>query len=133
MLRYIGVAALAGGYALYLHLTRPRSPQLEAFDDMVEGGETEVGMVTRLAFEAAMAFKERHGECRYNNANRLVCGDFVRTYLREKYPDLRVVDRVKHATYAVELALTPTTFAVASARYARETLVSKRRGVPAPK
>nr|WPR18411.1 MAG: RNA-dependent RNA polymerase [Owegonang virus 8] len=79
-----------------------------------------------------MACKEKYGDLRYNNANRLVSGDFCRDYLRKNYPDLRVVDRVKHATYAVELALTPTAYSLACMRYAREESVAARRGAVAP-
>jgi hypothetical protein len=87
-----------------------------------EGEEdvVEKQLFTRLAFEAACAAKDKFGEMRYTNANRLIVGDYVRAYLRDKYPDLRVVDRIKHATYAVELALIPTHFAVTTARFARD-------------
>lgn len=109
-------------------------PALHAFDGLVDGGTPqEVGVCTALAFEVAMEAKDKFGEMRYNNANRLVVGEFVREYLRTKYPDLRVVDRVKHSTYAVELALTPTQFALACQRYGEHRAVRERRGVPLPK
>jgi hypothetical protein len=93
-----------------------------------------LGVCTRLAFEAAMACKEKYGELRYNNANRLVVGDFVREHLRKQYPDLRNLDRVMHASYAVELALTPTRFALAAQRYSQNRCVVERRaGVAPPK
>lgn len=106
--------------------------ELEGYDAQVAGGVAEVGVVTRLAVETAMACKEKYGEMRYNNANRLVVGDFCRDYLRTQYPDLRHVDRVMHSGYAVELALTPTLFAVSAARFAREPLVAERRRMVAP-
>jgi hypothetical protein len=117
-------------------LWRTRSPEscpdLRAFDVAGDGAVVEVGVCTRLAYEAAMACKEKYGDMRYNNANRLVVGDFCRQYLRATYPDLRVVDRVKHATYAVELALTPTLFAVQALRFSREAEVLARRNLVTP-
>lgn len=109
--------------------------ELDEFDSLTSGAAGEgLGVCTRLAFEAAMACKEKYGELRYNNANRLVAGDFVRDYLRKQYPDLRVVDRVMHASYAVELALTPTRFALAAQRYSQNPcVVSRRAGVAPPK
>ncbi len=93
------------------------------------GGDVKDGVVyTKLAFEAAAACKDKYGEMRYNNANRIVAGEYVRTYLRETYPDLRVVDRVMHSTYAVELALLPTPFAAQASGFSSSSAVKARRG-----
>ncbi|APG76616.1 hypothetical protein 1 [Wenzhou tombus-like virus 3] len=101
---------------------------VDRFDRACEGGEIPDGRVfTRLAFEAACACKEKYGEMRYNNANRIVVGEFVREYLRKTYPDLRVVDRIKHATYAVELALLPMKSAVVAQEFAADVEVVGRR------
>lgn len=118
---------------LYLwRISRP-CVELDCFDSMVGGNDGEgLGVCTRLSFEASMACKEKYGELRYNNANRLVVGDFVREYLRTRYPDLRVVDRVKHASYAVELALVPTRFSLAAQRFSQNPCVVKRRTEVAP-
>lgn len=80
-----------------------------------------------MAFAAAAACKEKYGELRCNNANRIVVGEFVRSFLRDNYPDLRVVDRVKHATYAIELALIPTEFAAAARDFSNDSLIQKLR------
>jgi hypothetical protein len=101
---------------------------VDRFDEACEGGEVPDGRIyTRLAFEAACACKEKYGEMRYNNANRIVAGEFVREYLRKNYPDLRVVDRIKHATYAVELALLPMKSAVVAQEFACDPEVMGRR------
>jgi hypothetical protein len=127
--------------ALLWRLTRrvEDAVDLNLFDAATEGDVAlacgQSGRVaTRIAFDAAMACKDKYGELRYNNANRLVVGDFVRDHLRREYPDLRVVDRVMHATYAIELALTPTVFAVAAARYSQNrAVVDRRAAVALPK
>lgn len=115
---------------------RVESEDLTLFDaatngDVVMADGQSDRVATRIAFETAMACKDKYGELRYNNANRLVVGDFVRDHLRREYPDLRTVDRVMHAAYAVELAMTPTVFAVAAARYAQNRAVVERRGAVA--
>jgi hypothetical protein len=105
---------------------------LRSFDAACVGKETTGGTVfTPLAFEAAMACKDKYGEMKYNNANKVVVGEFVRTWFRENKPDLRVCDRVMHAQYAIELALTPTVFAVQATRYAASSTACGRRGAAA--
>lgn len=59
----------------------------------------------------------------------MVVGEFVRNYLRENYPDMRNVDRVKHAAIGVELALVPTVFAVDATGFASDTAVRGRRAM----
>lgn len=113
-----------------------RRPRPDAFAEDVSrtdaawrGADVPDGVVyTKLAFEAAAACKEKYGEMRCNNANRIVAGEFVRNYLREHYPDLRVVDRVMHSTFAVELALLPTPFAAQAAGFSDSPGVKDRRG-----
>jgi len=83
--------------------------------------------VSRPGHAAAIAFKEKFGELRYNNANRCVAGDFVRKWLRDTYPDMRSVDRVRHTEMAVELALLPTEAAVEAAAFAASAAAARRR------
>lgn len=106
----------------------PRKPSLVGeFDAAVQNGSGG-GVFTDLATEAALAFKEKHGELRYNAANRLLAGEFCRKWLRDEHPDLRRVDAVMHATYAVELALTPLEFSVHASGFAADAGVRSRRG-----
>jgi hypothetical protein len=92
-------------------------------------------VVTKPAFAAAMAFKERFGETRYNKANRLLAGEFVRDFFRsEEWRDLRVVDRIRHSEIAIELCLIPTNAAVFAAELrASGAVKSRRAAVDLPK
>lgn len=92
------------------------------------------GAVSRPAVKAALAFKEKYGEMRYSQANKLIAGEFVRGYLREHYPDLRVVDRVTLAPYAVEWCLVPLLASCAAAELGRDRALEERRAqVSAPR
>lgn len=82
---------------------------------------------TPLTRELAYEFKAEFGELRYNKANRILAGDWVRLRLA-KIPDLRAVDRVKHMDIAIELCLLPTKHAVAASKLARSREVRARRG-----
>lgn len=82
-------------------------------------------VTTRAARMAAYAFKAEHGELRYNKANRVIAGDWVRKHFRAM--DMRDVDIVMHMDIAVELCLLPTSRAVMAADLARTREVRERR------
>jgi len=76
--------------------------------------------------EIAYAFKAKNGEMKYNAANRLIAGDFVRKYMADN-KDMRDFDKVKLMAVAVELCLLPMAGAVAAAELARSSEFSSRR------
>lgn len=108
----------------------PVAESCAAFDAAFSGDDSQldrVKHVSRPGFAAAMAFKSKHGELRYNNANRMVAGAFVRGYIAEHYHDMRDCDKVRHAMIGEQLALTPTVAAMESTRYAEAPCVRERR------
>jgi hypothetical protein len=98
--------------------------ELDAGDDL-EGIST-----SRLSRVLAYEFKAEFGEMRYNNANRIIAGGWVRQKLSEM-KDLRKVDMVRHAEMAVELCLLPTAHAVRAAELAKTAEVRGRRAAVA--
>jgi hypothetical protein len=116
---------------LLIWITRPRVrwgatvlAELDAGDDL-EGVST-----SRLSRVLAYEFKAEFGEMRYNNANRIIAGGWVRQKLSEM-KDLRKVDMVRHAEMAVELCLLPTAHAVRAAELAKMAEVRGRRAAVA--
>jgi hypothetical protein len=93
-----------------------------AIDSDPEGN---CSITTRAARMAAYAFKAEFGELRYNKANWLVAGDWVRKHFRDM--GMRNVDIVRHMDIAVELCLLPTEAAVLSSSLARTREVRERR------
>ncbi len=131
-----GCCCLLALLARALWVTRPSSwSSVMAWYDAMGSGEQQVeaGVPvegrgwSKLAFSAAMAAKEKFGDMKYTNANRLVVGEFVRKWLRSEHPDLRTVDLVRHATIAIELALLPTQTSVLMAGFSKDVLVRERR------
>jgi hypothetical protein len=133
MVVYIMVRVAGAGVAMYATylawwaFTRPsEGAQLVSEVDLDPEGD-EPGLTTRAARMAAYAFKAEFGELRYNKANRIVAGDWVRKHFRDG--GMRYVDIVRHMDIAVELCLLPTESAVTAARLARTREVAARRAV----
>lgn len=84
-------------------------------------------VTTRAATMAAYEFKAEFGELKYNKANRILAGDWVRKHFLDM--GMRKVDIVRHMDIAVELCLLPTCNAVRAAELARTREVRERRSV----
>nr|UUW21103.1 MAG: hypothetical protein [Sanya tombus-like virus 6] len=133
------ISASISAYAVYRFFSRSDSwrtalslfDKMSDLDDGVLRPETDgvVGIrkLSRAAYLAAIAFKEKYGEMKYTTANRLVAGEFVRCWLRDNYPDMRTCDRVRHATIAVEWCLTPLPAAVEVAEMQQSRSILERR------
>lgn len=97
-------------------------------DGVIEG-TTEPVLVHRWSHEASIAAKAQFGDLRYNNANRVIVGDFVRKWLRDEYPDIRNVDLVRFVPMAIELALLPSVSSVCAQEFSTDKTVCKRRAL----
>nr|WRQ65621.1 tombus P33-like protein [Tolivirales sp.] len=90
--------------------------------------------VTRLQQEVAYEFKAKFGELKYNKANQIIAGEFVRSYWREHNKDMRAHDIAMHYPMAVEMCLLPLQGAVEANKMARRrAVVDRRSAVQLPK
>jgi len=121
--------ALCGGavyvFCLLLFLCLPASRAAEVIADLDKADSA--CKLTRCGVMTAYEFKAEFGELKYNKANRIIAGDWVRKKFKEM--DMRAVDIVRHMSITVELCLVPTTEAVVAASFARDLETRKRRGL----
>lgn len=112
--------------SVWLWYTRPSDgARLVREVDLDPEEEIPNTLTTRAARMAAYAFKAEFGEMRYNKANRLIAGDWVRKHFRDG--GMRYVDIARHMDIAVELCLLPTSSAATAAELARTREVRARR------
>jgi hypothetical protein len=95
--------------------------------------EDSIGFVTtRVQRKLAYAFQAKFGELRYNKANRIIAGDWVRAEMAAM--EMRNVDIVRHMAVTIELCLTPSSSAVVAAQIAQRRAVRERRAaIDSPK
>nr|UUW21100.1 MAG: hypothetical protein [Sanya tombus-like virus 5] len=115
---------------------RPRQPGAgRQLVDELDHGPAEWSDVVSTPYQRELAyrFKAEFGELRYNNANRIIAGEWVRKAMAEN-KDLRLADRVWLAPVTEQLCLLPTRAAVFASALASDPDVIGRRAMhSAPK
>jgi len=99
----------------------------DSFDDEVETKEAAGSVTTRVQRLLAYEFKAEFGDLRYNKANRLLAGDWVRKRMKDM--GMRPLHITRLSPMTTELCLVPSVEGIEAQRFAASGLVQGRRAV----